>query len=89
MPVTTYYHPSLPYPNAIDEFESAWPEDSLLRFIRGDDDRDDLMGGSPAGLDLSDDGEEPSSVWHASETDSGRTQRRAMTLNSVTALKVL
>ena len=60
MPVTTYYHPrSLPYPNAIDEFESAWPEDSLLRFIRDSDDRDDPMGGSPAGLYSSDEGEGP------------------------------
>lgn len=70
MPVTTYYHPrSPPYPNAIDEFESTWPEDSLLRFIREGDDRDDPMGGSPAGLYSSDEGEEPNSVWRASETD--------------------
>ena len=65
MPVTTYYHPrSLPYPSAIDEFESAWPEDSLLRFIRDGDDRDDPMGGFPAGLYSSDEGEGSNLVWH-------------------------
>lgn len=92
MLVTNYYHPrSLPHPNATGEIGSAWPEDSLLKVIRGGGDRSDLMGGSRAGLYSSEEGKEHNSVWHSSESDidTGRFKRRATTLNLVTALKVL
>jgi hypothetical protein len=68
MLVTNYYHPrSLPHSDAIDEIETAWPEDSLPGTILEGYDHDDLMGGSPAGLYYSsEEGEGHTiSVWHA------------------------
>jgi hypothetical protein len=71
MLVTTYYHPrSLPYPDEIDEIEGPWPQDELPMAIGEGGDRDDLMGGSQAGLYSSDEGEEHNLVWwHGSESD--------------------
>jgi hypothetical protein len=70
MPVTTYYHPrSLPHPNEIDEIEGSWPQDGLPGAIGEGGDRDDLMGGSQAGLYSSDEGEEHILVWwHGAES---------------------
>jgi len=71
MLVTTYYHPrSPPHPNEIDEIEGSWPEDGLPRAIGEGGDGDDLMGGSPAGLYSTDEGEQHDLVWwHGSEFD--------------------
>lgn len=92
MPVTSYSHPrSLPHPNATGEIGNAWPEDGLLKVIRGGGDRSDLMGGSRTGLHSSEEGKEHNSVWYSSESDidAGRFKRRATTLNLVITLKVL
>jgi hypothetical protein len=97
MLVTTHYHPrSLPHPNEIDEIEGSWPQEELPGAIDEAGDRDDLMGGSQAGLYSSDEGEEHNLVWWAggmgpilivSKKKSG-IKKKATILNSTTSLKV-
>ena len=95
MLVTTYYHPrSPPHPDEFNEIEGPWPPNGLPGAIGEDGDRDDLIGGSQAGLysSASDEGEQHSVVaWGPNLRNSKRKsgiKKRATIRNSTTPLKV-